>query len=423
MSRFSRHIHVPSLTGISAAEAAAIASNCILLLLGFLASVITARGLGAAGRGMLAAVLAWCSFAAVTMQFGLPQALTFEAGRRADASGTIASAAVITAIQVLGVLFIGFATVEWLPNHRGIIVWSTGFCASQLVTTQVAAILQGQSRWATWHWVRLLSGCAYPCGAIVAVFVSPSPERVMTFAASGAMIAAALAIVMLYVSGTIGLPRKATVSLLLSYGARTLVGNWANFANAKLDQLLISALLPLDKLGVYAVAVSACSVTSPLPSGIAAVTFSRIAGAQGRDHNVASAANAALARASRATMMAAFCLAASVWILIPIVFGPDFNEASAVAFLLSPSIWILGRNYVMSDALRGIGKPMIVSASEWCGLVAAGVGLALLLPSAGIAGAAIASIVGYLAVHQCLWKSFSRSFVLRPAVPEFGTAS
>ena len=53
---------------------------------------------------------------------------------------------------------------------------------------------------------------------------------------------------------------------LAQYGLRVQFGSWANAANVRLDQLLLSILVPPAALGIYVVGVSYANLLIPLPS-------------------------------------------------------------------------------------------------------------------------------------------------------------
>jgi O-antigen/teichoic acid export membrane protein len=101
-------------------------------------------------------------------------------------------------------------------------------------------------------------------------------------------------------------------------------------------------------------------------------------------------------------------IAASSYWLIPAVFGPAYRAAVPLVLILTPGGIFLACSQVTGDLLRGLGRPGLVAVAQGFAAVFTVVLLIALLPSAGVAGAAIASTVAYgiaLAVMlRCLWR-------------------
>jgi Na+-driven multidrug efflux pump len=71
---------------------------------------------------------------------------------------------------------------------------------------------------------------------------------------------------------------------------------------------------------------------------------------------------------------------------------------------------LLGCIYILSDALRGLGYPLIRSLAEIVGLCVTVVGLLIALPLYGINGAAWVSVIAYSVVVAILFSQLIRLF-------------
>jgi len=188
---------------------------------------------------------------------------------------------------------------------------------------------------------------------------------------------------------------------MVHYGARVQFGNWANVANMRLDQLLLSLFAPAASLGLYVVAVSYASVLLMVPVSAALVMLPEVV----RQHQ-AGAARACLERWCRGVLWAT-CVGGAVIaplgvVAVPALFGRAFQGAVPLAALLVPATVMLGMNQVLSTAFRGIGRPEIASTSEVVGVAVTIAALAALLPRYGVYGAATASLLAYSASHLYL---------------------
>jgi O-antigen/teichoic acid export membrane protein len=85
---------------------------------------------------------------------------------------------------------------------------------------------------------------------------------------------------------------------------------------------------------------------------------------------------------------------------IPIFFGARFGESIRAANLLAIAGGVAGLNMLLSEGIRGLGRPVSVLRAELAALVVTAVGLWLLLGPLGIYGAALVSLIAY-AVTTC----------------------
>jgi O-antigen/teichoic acid export membrane protein len=188
---------------------------------------------------------------------------------------------------------------------------------------------------------------------------------------------------------------------MLHYGGRVQFGSWANAANVRLDQLLLSVFAAAASLGVYVVAVSYASVLLLIPSSASFVMLPDIV-----RHHRAGTARACIEQWYRrllwATLLAAAVLAPLGAFVVPFAFGDAFRDAVPLVVLLVPAAAILGMNGILSTTFRGTGLPEVDSKAEVVGLIVTIAALAALLPRYGVYGAAIASLLAYGSSHVYL---------------------
>ena len=81
--------------------------------------------------------------------------------------------------------------------------------------------------------------------------------------------------------------------------------------------------------------------------------------------------------------------------LVPRVFGPAYEGAVPLLWILTPGGIFLSCGQVAANLLRGVKRQMVVARAEGIALVFTLALLAALLPVIGVTGAAIASTVPY----------------------------
>ena len=96
------------------------------------------------------------------------------------------------------------------------------------------------------------------------------------------------------------------------------------------------------------------------------------------------------------------------WRAIPFLFGAAFAPSIVPAIILLCGTVLLSCNYVLSDGLRGLGRPLIPTIGEVAGLVVTLIALYLLLPRWEILGAAWASVFSYGTTSIVLLVGISR---------------
>ena len=193
-------------------------------------------------------------------------------------------------------------------------------------------------------------------------------------------------------------PTRVHPGLLLEavgFGSRAWIGSLARFLNFRTDQILMGFLASEAALGVYAVAVNASEVLLYLPAAMATALLPTAA----RTAPGLRTEQALRAFRSAALVTGAGVLVAAVLgpVLLPLVFGSDF-EASVTPFLwLLPGAFGFAAMAVFSYALVAASSPGASSVGPSVSLV---VGIALdlvLIPRYGASGAAVAASAAFLA--------------------------
>jgi O-antigen/teichoic acid export membrane protein len=178
------------------------------------------------------------------------------------------------------------------------------------------------------------------------------------------------------------------------YGIRAWLGGLAHLLNARVDQVLLGLLATQAALGTYAVAVNASEVLFYLPSAVGTALLpavARMRGDEGVDRTL---------RVFRVVMivtLVAVAVAGALGpVLLPLVFGGDYQGSVEPFLLLLPSAIGFASSSVFSNALLASGAPALSSLGPVVSLVI-GVTLDLILiPDHGASDAAIAASAALL---------------------------
>jgi O-antigen/teichoic acid export membrane protein len=366
-----------------------------------LSGVIIARTVGPTVRGEYAAVMAWFGVLLVLGEVGQSAAVCFYVARDpARARGYVATSrsmmAVTGALALAGGLLLAPVLAHGNPGLAGAYRIAFGGSVIAFIGTSYTFSLQARST-ERWNLVRI----SQPALAL-AVIIVLLRCRLLTLDTAIAALLVTMTIQLAYCyywcvrSGLApGRFQPRLVGPLARYGLTQLAAVTPTAVNNYLDQLVLSQLVPPADLGRYAIAVSVTMIPVPLVSAIGNVAFPRLAA---RRAVTADGSRMQLAAAAASAGMAAAILlpiALSAYWVIPAVFGPAYSGAVPLLWILTPGGIFLATGQVVGDLLRGVNRPGLVAAAQGLAAVGTVILLLALLPSTGVAAAAIASTVAY----------------------------
>jgi O-antigen/teichoic acid export membrane protein len=366
-----------------------------------LSGVIIARTVGPTVRGEYAAVMAWFGVLLLLGEMGQSAAVCFYVARDpVRARGYVATSrsmmTVTGALALVCGLLLAPVLAHGNPELAGAYRIAFGGSVLAFIGTSYTFSLQARST-ERWNLVRI----SQPVLAL-AVIIVLLRCRLLTLDTAIGTVLVTMAVQLGYCyywclrSGLApGRFQPRLVGPLAKYGLTQLAAVTPTAVNNYLDQLVLSQLVPPADLGRYAIAVSVTMIPVPLVSAIGNVAFPRLAARRtaaadgGRMPLAAAAASAGLAAAILAP------IALSAYWVIPAVFGPAYRGAVPLLWILTPGGIFLATGQVVGDLLRGLNRPGVVATAQGFAAVGTVILLLALLPSTGVAAAAIASTVAY----------------------------
>lgn len=366
-------------------------------------SIVLARTLGPVERGELATVLLWPLAIGILGELGLGLAFAYFVAR--DGS-------LLSGLWTLGwVVSLGWGTALAVASGRvlerflvlsdparDVFLLTLATVPIVLATAFQSYLLLGIGELAAFNVVRAGAVALYVAGvcgialrgkaAVPAYAIAWVVSQVLTFVIATAWFVLSRR------------PRwewrPALFRSVAVYGAKTYVSGLTAQMTLRLDQMLMTALGVTAVLGVYVVAVSVASITSPLFTALAVVVMHRVGGSVPEE-----AGRQVLEYLQLAFLLGVpLCLilaAAAPW-LVPAVFGAAYRLAVLPAAVLLVASLFQGANAVLGNGLRAIGLPGRPALAEAAGFVLTLGLLAILLPRFGAAGAAVSSLVAYASV-------------------------
>lgn len=381
--------------------------------LAFAASVLVARTLGPADRGLYAFVAQLGGFLIPLSALGFPAGATYLVSsgkyRPADAAASClfvglaqgaASAVLVAVLWRLDAL--GQAGRD-VP--RSLMLPILLLMPVQGANLAVSRLLVGASAFGTANLVTLASALLSPV-LMVALVVGARmglAGAVTAFVAAQALTTAWLVAMVwsrfrptLRASG-------AFVREASAYGIKAWIGEAALRANVRLDQLVLGVTAPPEALGNYAVAVTLSELLWYGPDALGPVLFNRVAALPDE------ASRAALVeRIHRVLLLllvpAAVALGAAALVFVPLLYGASYEATPPLLLVLLPGTVAAVTMKVLNKYFGGSG---MAGRSGTTALVGSVVGMVLyvaMIPVWGAMGAAIASTIGYATMGvAALW--------------------
>lgn len=410
-------------------------TNIALALLGMLTGIIAARLLGPQGRGELAAIQLWPSFIASIAMLGLPEALVYYSAREPKRAGQyLGTAMAIALASSCMAMMIGYFTLPILLSAQGDkLVQAARWYLFLIPVFALVGLpyhpLRGLGLFAVWNSLRIAPGLIWLLVLGLAWVLNLAHPTTLAF-----MYLTGLALLFFPVSyqvvSTVPRPYRPALhqcSALLSFGLPSVAATLPQLLNMRLDQMLMAALLPVESLGLYVVAVAWGGATQPLLIAIGTVLFPKVAS----QSNLKQQLNA-FTQGIRVGVLSASALAGVLFTLtswaLPFLFGHRFTAAVPTCLVLVIAGAIAGINSIMQEGLRGLGWPISVMWAELGGLVVTGIALVCLLRPLGILGAGFASLLGrsavmiLLVVQVSLRTGLKPDFILKPTTDELRLA-
>ena len=376
--------------------------------------VIIARQVGPTVRGEYAAVMAWFGVLLLVGEVGQSAAVCFYVARdperaRSYVATSWAMMMVTGALALVGGLLVAPVLAHGNPELSDAYRIAFGGSAIAFIGTSYTFALQARNT-GRWNLVRF----SQPLLAL-AVIIILLRSRLLTLDTAIGTVLVTMTIQLGYSyywclrSGLApGRVERRLAGPLAKYGLAQLAAVTPTAVNNYLDQLVLSQLVPPADLGRYAIAASVSLIPVPFVSAIGNVAFPRLAAKRrgAADGSRIQLAAAAVSAGLAAAILLPVALSAS-WV-IPAVFGPAYRGAVPLLWILTPGGIFLATGQVVGDLLRGLNRTGLVATAQGLAAVFTVILLVALLPSTGVAAAAIASTVAYgialAAMIRWIWR-------------------
>lgn len=358
--------------------------------------IITARALGAEGRGELASIILWPNLLGSVFALGLGPALMFNLKKNPEAESELYSASL-----VMGTFFgliaagLGFAFMPLLLKNYSpeTVAIARLFVLTAPVNVFTLLILNAYK---ARNLFRMVNQTDYVAPVMtLGVLAGLGVSAVLTPLTAG--LARRGPVILVFLWKFIDLWKyyrptfknlKLRMGQLLSYSWRSAPINILSQFADKIDQVLVVGYLTPADMGLYIVALSISRLLNVIQNSILSVLFPRTANKPKQE--VAQMAGRAARISILFSLSAAFCLIALGTPIITLYGGANFLSAVPVFQLLSVEIVIKGATLVLAQTFMAVGRPGVVSTLQGLGLGLSFPLMSILIPKYQLFGAGLA---------------------------------
>lgn len=377
----------------------------VLIGIGVLTSVMTARLLGPAGRGLYTAAIVLGAIGSQFGNLGLHSANTYYLGRDNSLLARLFSNSLCIAFGVGGGIALALWTAfkvhpSWAPvqgrlETNALLLIPIGLSA---LLSQNLLLGIREVRW--YNLVEVTSRGGLVAALVGTWFLMRNIEawEVVFFALFATCISVAIAGGrVLYITRSLPRPSFSLLRMQASYGLRSYVTCLAGYMILKSDILLVKYLAGDTATGLYSLASSMTDFIYTFPMAVGMILFPMLSGTEEM--------NARWRRAQKtmvgiAVIMSGIATTAAIFAapVTRVAFGSRFLPAVPAFLILCVAIVFYGANSMISIFFSSCGQPWF-SVLIWVGGAVLNIGLNLVfIPRSGIVGAAISSLITYVAL-------------------------
>ncbi len=399
-------------------------SRIPVMILGFISMTILTRWLGPEGNGIYTFLFANINL--LLLLFGLqsePAIIHYLSKPGSDQSRVMSMAWFTLAMSFLVfaavILITGYALPgishfilppsQPLPFFLWFIVWCFLFRKMQNVTLAILrGTLQFKLHTRLQLWSQLIPILLYAIGFLVLMKTRTAGDAVPVFRiillAHASVAVVGFGMVLSKIPFQFSMPLRSGLTHFLSYSVKSMLDALGKFINRRVDVYFVEAFKGTTALGQYGLASQINNFTQE-----AILPITQVMNPYLVKSDQAGRAEI-ICRMSR-IVFTATCILALLIVLcapwaIPLVFGKSFSNAIVATQLLSLSVIFISMRPVFANYFQSINQLRYNIQSNWLGVLLTILLDFLLIPTWGIEGAAVASVIAYISSAAYLAMHF-----------------
>jgi O-antigen/teichoic acid export membrane protein len=374
---------------------------------GFLMVIVTARALGADGRGIFA-LISTAAMVIITALGGAATSLVAEYAHRRSSLGQIYAATITYAAAsgAIALLVIGVVSIPLSQDVQLALGLSLLVAVPNLLIQVQRSLYEMQGAIRPAQYIQLgrnvLSLVALVAAAVV------FPDQIWMIIGAWALVQPVMPILTTWALWRAEPPvwsgGRAIMRRVIRGGVPVSLANAAELINFRVDLIVVALLLPLDAVGLYSVAIAVAEAIWQISRAIYSATYSRVISAEPQEAarvTERTIRHAVLALAITSVLAIVVLAIAGGWI-----FGPEFSDVWLLLVLLTPGVIAFGA----AEMLKPYLVVRLERTREFIMMTTIGMGANTVLafamvPFMGLAGAALSTSIAYgVGATFVLWR-------------------
>lgn len=388
--------------------------NSFSFVLAFVTSVITARYLGPAGKGLLSSIIFIPTLIITFGELGVRQSIVFHLGRKIFPDKELISTAYVL-ITFLAIPIIIIAFVIYNTYYKGFFSLSSQVLAILVVpitlwTKVTSGVLLGQGRISVFNRISWLPAVINLLGVLVLVVWTH-------MGINGALLSSAFASFLICVYGFRLTTANNNFSFsyvdfkiavrLLSKGFLFALSLFVVQLNYKLDIIILKKLVDISEIGIYSLGVNLAEILWQIPTAMGIVILSRTA-TKSEDKNQKYKVAQALRVSTVIMIVISLIMVIITPYIIPLMYGDAYLGSVSVTRTLLLGVIVFTFYKILNSRLAGLGKPLITIMLFIPCLILKIACNFILVPKMGIDGAAWSSNISYMLGGILVVLAFSK---------------
>lgn len=378
-------------------------SNIFIFSISILATVITSRMLGPAGKGVLSVANNLISVSLIVLGFGIASSNVFYVGKeRKDVDSIIGVNLIIACFTVAVVTILYFINLKanitflfkGLSNSTILIVLL--IVPFMNLKTSLINILLGLQEIVSYNKINIFDNVLSLILMIVFIFTFGSAYSVLISMLISVLTILLILVYILFYKRNCKINfKKILMKDMLKYGIKAQTGNAVQFLNYRLDIFIINYLLNLKQVGIYSNAVALGETMWKVSGSVSTMMLPMTTNSKNKiemKHFVNKVTRMTLTL----IIICSVLLVAVSKPIILLLLGKEYIGSVNALLLLIPGISIFSVCNILSSYIAGIGlvEKNIIASSVSC-IITIILDFTL-IPLLGINGASIATSISYI---------------------------
>ncbi|WP_202079432.1 flippase [Caldalkalibacillus salinus] len=379
--------------------------NIVVITLGLLTTVLIARILGPEKQGMYALIILLPNMLMTFMNLGISSSTVYYIGKRKYSLQTVISTNVVLSVAIslisiiLGVAIIPLFSESFFDGIPVILLLSILSVLPILTFNNfIQSFFQGTEDFKTFNIIAVIGKLVNLISLILTIYLLPLGITGALFSFVLGNLTTTIIVIYYIIKQNYKIVMKDfSYSYLkdsLKYGFKSHLSNILAFLNYRVDMLLISFFLGPLPVGIYNVAINIAERLWIISKPVATVMFPRVSSSSEKEQNNLTAV------VSRNVLFLSIIAGIVLYILSDIViyllFGEAYLDASLVIKILLPGITVFSCERILSNSLAGKGKPEMNLYTSIFTVICNITLNVILIPIYGLNGAAFSTSASYV---------------------------